>query len=241
MPPLRKRPFRPDLLALPVMVLGALALGAHGWLRENPQHNPWAPLALDDPPGWATPHKIAALRGATEECRRVLEEGAVRFATLEPVGELACRREDRQQVQGTLLSPQRPQMTCPVLAGFEIWLRHGVQPLARDLLGSEVARIEHLGTYNCRRIGGGDSGDWSEHATGNALDIAAFVLEDGRRISVLDDWQGHDADAESRFLRAVRGSACDSFATVLSPDYNAAHADHLHLDQANRLVGSVCR
>ena len=51
-------------------------------------------------------------------------------------------------------------------------------------LGSEVVRIEHLGTVNCRRIGGGDKGNWSEHATGNAIDISAFVLADGRRITV---------------------------------------------------------
>jgi len=57
-------------------------------------------------------------------------------------------------------------------------------------------------------------------------------LSDGRRISVVGDWQGDDAKA--RFLRQVRDGACDLFATTLSPDYNAAHRDHLHLDQAAR-------
>jgi hypothetical protein len=85
---------------------------------------------------------------------------------------------------------------------------------------------------------GASEGRWSEHATGNAIDIAGFVLEDGRRISVLGDWDGEDAEA--RFLRAVRDGACKSFATVLSPDYNAAHADHFHLDQDGRWSG-VCR
>lgn len=130
-------------------------------------------------------------------------------------------------------------MTCQTMLGYELWLRHVVQPLAGEILGTSVVRIEHLGTYNCRRIKGGRQGGWSEHATGNAVDIAAFVLADGQRISVLDHWDGEDRRA--RFLHRVRSGACGSFATVLSPDYNAAHADHLHLDQAPRAIGGVCR
>jgi hypothetical protein len=75
-------------------------------------------------------------------------------------------------------------------------------------------------------------GAWSEHSTANAVDIAAFRLEDGTRISVLSDWEAQGAKAG--FLRDVRTGACDLFATVLSPDYNEAHRDHLHFDQARR-------
>ena len=78
-----------------------------------------------------------------------------------------------------------------------------------------------------------------EHATGNAIDIAAFVTEDGRRISILQGWNGDGAEA--RFLRRVRDEACGVFGTVLSPDYNEAHRDHLHFDQAARGFGSFCR
>jgi hypothetical protein len=95
-----------------------------------------------------------------------------------------------------------------------------------------VAAVEHLGTYSCRRVNGGAEGDWSEHATANAIDMASFRLADGRRVSVLADWTGGGADAA--FLREVRDGACRLFATVLSPDYNEAHRDHLQLDQAAR-------
>ena len=105
-------------------------------------------------------------------------------------------------------------------------------------MGSEIKRIEHLGAFSCRRMYGGSDGPWSEHATANAIDIAGFVLEDGTRISLLKDWDGDGPKA--RFLRAVRDGACGSFATVLSPDYNAAHANHFHLDQDTRWM-SVCR
>jgi hypothetical protein len=79
---------------------------------------------------------------------------------------------------------------------------------------------------------GRDAGAWSEHATANALDIAAFRFADGRRVSVVGDWEG--TPEERAFLREVRDGACKLFATVLSPDYNAAHRDHFHLDQADR-------
>jgi len=74
-----------------------------------------------------------------------------------------------------------------------------------------------MGTYACRSIAG--SGRLSEHATANAVDVAAFILADGRRISVLEGWNGDERHA--RFLRSVRVSACRRFNTVLSPDYNA--------------------
>ena len=129
-------------------------------------------------------------------------------------------------------------MTCAVAAGLELWQRNTLEPLAQDLFGSTIARVEHLGVYSCRRLYGRSDGPYSEHATGNAIDIAGFVLEDGTRISVLGDWAG-DGD-KARFLRAARDGACSAFATTLSPDYNAAHADHFHLDMDARW-SAVCR
>lgn len=68
----------------------------------------------------------------------------------------------------------------------------------------------------------------SQHATANALDIAGFRLADGRTVNVLRDWPQDNTDA--RFLRQVRDDACEVFNVVLSPDYNAAHRNHFHLD-----------
>lgn len=222
-----------------LFVAGALFLAARGWLAEHPQHDPWAPLDLNDPPGWATGRKLAALRKNPAECRAVLERSGVAFAALPAAGEDECRREDRTVLADAPLSPDTPATTCAVGAALVLWLRQGVQPAAEELLGSGVARLEHFGAFTCRRLYGRGSGRWSEHATGNAIDLAAFVLEDGRRVSVLRDWKGDDEKAA--FLRRARDEACSVFGTVLSPDYNAAHADHLHLDQAARGFGGVCR
>jgi len=228
-----------DHLAMSTLLLLALALAGKGWLDTHPGSNPWAPLNLNDPPGWATARKIAALRQDPGECRAVLTRSAVAFAALEPAGEGSCARPDRTMLTAFPLRPERPPTTCAVAAGLTLWLNGTVEPAARELLGVGVARIEHLGAYSCRRLYGRGSGPWSEHASGNAIDIAAFVLADGRRVSLLKDWQGEDAKAV--FLHRVRDGACGAFGTVLSPDYNAAHRDHLHLDQAARGFSGACR
>lgn len=231
--------FRLDRLLLGIILLGAIFIGVRAWLAENPQHNPWAPLDLNDPPGWATQRKLAALRADPSECRAVLQRSMVVFTQLDPAGEGKCRREDRVILDDAPLAPDAPPTTCTVGVALELWLRNGVRPAAEEMLGSRLAAIEHLGAYSCRRLYGREAGRWSEHATGNAIDIAAFVLEDGRRVSLIDGWT--DEDVEAQFLRHVRDEACKTFGTVLSPDYNAAHADHLHLDQAARGFGGVCR
>ncbi len=126
-------------------------------------------------------------------------------------------------------------MTCGLAANFAAWAKYGVEPAARAILGTEIVRIETFGTYNCRPIAG--SGKLSEHAHSNAVDVSAFVLEDGRRITVQSGWTG---DKRTRqFLQVIHASACKRFNTVLSPDYNAAHKDHLHFDMGGK--GGFCR
>lgn len=229
--------FAIDRRAILILMLAALALAGWRFLEDNPQHNPWAPLDLRDPPGWATQSKLTALRADPQTCRAVLERSAIAYDALPSTGEGACVRPDRTVLAEVPLSPAKPAMTCSVAAGLQLWLEQSVEPAARDIFGQEVREVRHLGTYNCRRMNGND-GYWSEHATGNAIDIAGFTLADGSRISLLDHWEG--GDAKSLFLKRIRDEACPIFGTVLSPDYNAAHRDHFHLDQAGNNWG-ICR
>ncbi|MFL6858801.1 MAG: extensin family protein [Allosphingosinicella sp.] len=120
-------------------------------------------------------------------------------------------------------------MTCPLAATFSRWVRDAVQPAAAASLGSRVAKIESLGTYSCRPVNGQAGARLSEHGRANAVDVGAFVLEDGRRITVLAGWNGED-ESVRRFLRTVHDSGCRRFGVVLGPDANAFHRDHLHLD-----------
>jgi hypothetical protein len=144
-------------------------------------------------------------------CRNV---GTVRLASL---------RSDTAQLALSNLGP----VTCTMAQQFAAWARFGVDRAAEQILGSRVARIETFGSYSCRTVAG--TSRLSGHATANAIDVSGFVLDDGRRITVLDDWDGGTAD-ERRFLRVVHASACKRFGTTLGPQYNAAHKNHFHLE-----------
>lgn len=129
---------------------------------------------------------------------------------------------------------------CPAARALVGWVRHGVRPAARQLLGSDVTRIDSYGTYVCRGIVGGGSraaGRISEHGLANAVDIGGFVLADGRRISIERDWNSPDPQVRE-FLRIIHRSACKRFVTTLGPEYNAAHANHFHFDMGGR---PLCR
>lgn len=132
-------------------------------------------------------------------------------------------------------------MTCPLAANFTAWAKFAVRPAAKKYLGSDVVRIETMGTYNCRNVNGARSGKLSEHAFGNAVDVSAFILKDGRRISVLNGWNGKPD--ERAFLRRLHESACKRFGTVLGPNYNAAHANHFHFDMGKSMKdgSAFCR
>ena len=126
-------------------------------------------------------------------------------------------------------------VTCPLAQTFAAWARFGVDRAAQQILGSPLARIETMGSYNCRTVAGSDR--LSAHATANAIDVAGFVLADGRRISVKQDWSTGSNQIRA-FLDTVHASACKRFGTTLGPAYNAAHRDHLHLEISGK---SFCR
>jgi hypothetical protein len=128
-------------------------------------------------------------------------------------------------------------MSCGLAHNFALWTREAVQPAARAWLGTNVARIESFGTYSCRSVNSQNGGRLSEHGRANAVDIAAFVLADGRRVTVLDGWNGGDGDTR-KFLRAVHQAGCRRFKVVLGPDANALHRDHFHFDMG---AGPYCR
>jgi hypothetical protein len=128
-------------------------------------------------------------------------------------------------------------MTCSLAHAFELWVREAVQPAARERLGSRVVRIESFGTYSCRPVNGQAGARLSEHGRANAVDIGAFILADGRRITVLDGWSGADENVR-RFLRDVHDAGCRRFSVGLGPDANSYHRNHLHFDMGR---GPYCR
>ena len=128
-------------------------------------------------------------------------------------------------------------LACPIVSVLDRWLADSVQPAAQRWFGSPVVEIKQISAYSCRGMNGNSRAHISEHAFGNALDIAAFVLADGRRISVKTGWKG--TPEEQGFLRDVQGTACQQFNTVLAPGSNVYHYDHIHVDLMRRASGRI--
>ena len=126
-------------------------------------------------------------------------------------------------------------LSCPIVSALDRWVNEGVQPAAFRWFGAQVVEIKQISAYSCRQMNGAGGHGVSEHAFGNALDVAGFILADGRKISVQHGWQG--SPEEQGFLHDVQLSACDMFTTVLAPGYNAAHYNHIHVDLMRRASG----
>ncbi|WP_449041643.1 extensin family protein [Paracoccus sp. (in: a-proteobacteria)] len=128
-------------------------------------------------------------------------------------------------------------MRCDTARSLALWMREAVIPAARRLEGSPRITSVALGTsYACRGVvGGASTATVSEHALGNAVDIAGFGFDNGTRLEIAP--RGDRGGIEMAFQNAVQAAACLYFSTVLGPGSNAAHDDHLHLDIKARSSG----
>lgn len=235
-----------------LLFLLLLACAAWAWqvtgVRIPDAWNPWAPLRIDAPPNLLTGVKLARASSDRIACREALQHAEMRMTAV-PDRETGtgCGFDNAFRIERTSVGVGEPfTLSCRAALSLAMWERHALQQAAEAHLGSPVVRIEHLGSYACRNIYGADDRRRSRHATADALDIAGFVLEDGRRIRLLSDWDAAPAagdstgaaTGEAAFLHAARDGACRWFDAVLGPDYNAAHADHFHFDRG---PARICR
>ncbi|WDU61156.1 extensin family protein [Pseudomonas poae] len=227
------------VLAALLLLAGAGALGVwRGWVPVPTQWNPWAPLDVRDSPNLLTRFKLGRLQDDPTLCDQVLKTSGLRVShQADTPADAACPLSNVLRVQGAAVGLSSSFLaSCRLAVAFALFERHSLQPAAQAVFGQAVTRVDHLGSFACRNIYNRAEGRLSQHASANALDIAGFRLADGRSISVLKDWPGEGESA--RFLRQVREGACNDFNVVLSPDYNAAHRNHFHLDMGR---WSVCR
>lgn len=177
---------------------------------------------------------------AEAECRRDLKRLGVAFRDLPAISEGACGIEHPVEVTGlpggVALAPAAT-LNCAMARAFSTWVRKELQPAARKRYFSGVARIRQGASYSCRNIIGNGGSGLSEHATGNALDVMAIELNNGKEIDVRKP--GLFSFRERGLLNTVRGDACDYFSTVLGPGYNREHKDHFHFDLRPRKGGRV--
>lgn len=222
-----------------LLLAGVFAVGVwRGWVPLPAEWNPWAPLDVRAKPNLLTRFKLGRLQDDPALCDQVLKTSGLRVShQADSPADATCPLRNVLRVQGADVALSSSFLaSCPLAVAFALFERHSLQPAAQAVFGQAVTRVDHLGSFACRNLYNRAEGRLSQHASANALDIAGFRLADGRSINVLKDWPGTGDSA--RFLRQVRDGACDDFNVVLSPDYNAAHRNHFHLDMGR---WGVCR
>lgn len=197
-----------------------------------PRSEPRAPPRPGPPPRAVQPD------ASTRQCFGELSREGVRFQALpDRHFQGGCSALGAVQLEdiGTPVA-NLGAMTCPLARQFARWTREAVQPAASRFLGSPVRRIETFGTYSCRGVNSRPGARLSEHASANAVDVSAFVLADGRRVTVERGWRGDRRERD--FLRAIHAAGCRRFNITIGPDADAYHRDHLHFDMGR---GPYCR
>ena len=216
------------------LVLVAIGLTGVWWKFGSPVPSfaySLAPeLDLTDPPGILTNWQLEAVSRDPKLCKKVVLRSPLVSAKRVPpkpvqsgcgwINAISLQRVGDIEVNASPID-------CGAAAALILWLVHSVQPLEKDKLSSRVQKITHFGTYSCRNIAG--TSRRSVHARAAAIDIAGLRLANGASVSLKRDW--HDDDAKAAFLRDIHETSCQSFKVSLSPEFNAAHADHFHLDR----------
>ncbi len=182
------------------------------------------------PPGRAAPAP-APMRPATNA--PVYQAPQQQQRALPPLGPMRGPQTTAAIMPAAVTPPAT--LACPLVSALDRWVSEGVQPAALRWFGAQVSEIKQISAYSCRSMVGAGTSNISEHAFGNALDIAGFILADGRKVSVKDGWRG--TPEEQGFLHDVQLFACETFSTVLAPGYNVYHYDHIHVDLMRRESG----
>ena len=169
--------------------------------------------------------------------------GLVEAEMAAPLAEGACGEQSPLTLTGVMSRGRIVPLSSPVTTNCQMatalpdWVAT-VDGYAQSMLESPLAQLDTGTGYMCRKRNSGAAGFTSEHGFANALDIVGFTLEDGRSIAVAGDWARASAP-EGRLLRLAHDAACASFMTVLGPEANDEHEDHLHLDMGCH--GESCR
>ncbi|HVH80377.1 MAG TPA: extensin family protein [Stellaceae bacterium] len=178
-----------------------------------------------------------ALSGAA--CLADLNAHAVSYrqVNMTEANDARCHIDTPVRVSRVEVSLNRPaSMSCLLADRLDAFERSTVQKLALANFGQHVVRIDHLGAYSCR-ANTSRHDRLSEHAYGLAIDIAGFRLADGTTINVERDWSR--PGPKSTFLHQLARAACEYFSVVLTPDSNADHFNHMHLDLGPSRLCSV--
>lgn len=219
------------LFIVAVFALGVFLAFRFGLIPQR--YSPIPPIDLAKPTPLVLDWQLAMLAKDRGLCAGLITQNGIEARPIDNrVFDRGCGWENAVSILRISDAQVRVSaVSCAVAAGLALWMRHVVQPEAVRLFGAQVVEVRQLGTFACRNVRGSQ---WfrnrrSQHATANAIDIAAFRLSNGEMIEVLRDWPTKGPKAE--FLRNVHRGACRYFRVTLGPDYNAAHENHFHFDR----------
>jgi len=192
------------------------------------------------PPPAPPPAAPTVLLDPDAACLQELSAAHAEFRALGTFGEGRCSIANPVRITAGSVAWNHPGIvSCAMARTLVAFEAEVVQPLARQYFGQGVRRLDHFGTYDCRTrrtetsvaaagMGSSKAGRLSEHASGRAIDLAGFQLDDGTEVSVKHDWRR--GGATGGFLHAVARAACRRFNVVLTPNHDRLHQDHIHMD-----------
>ena len=182
------------------------------------------PLPEPQPPPpdeWTDAEIIEGLR----ECVRLLAPIAAEIEVSEPLKKGECgvpAPVALRSVGGADKVEFRPAvaLNCRMVVALHKWVQQGLQPAAREMLGSPITRISS-GSYSCRNRYGLANAAISEHAFANAIDISSFTTADGRTVNVLKHWGATERDIEAQRVAEAKAKAAAK-AAATSPKTKVA-------------------
>jgi len=194
--------------------------------EPHPYYGQRGPAAVDIPPSLYSPRPMMPPPGS----REATPAAPPSTSPIPPLG--PPRGPGVTALGGPVSVRPAATLACPIVSVLDKWISGAVQPAALKWFHVPVVEIKQISAYSCRGMNGNPNAHISEHAFGNALDIAEFDLADGHKVSVQYGW--HGAPEEQGFLHDVQAAACQEFTTVLAPGANVYHYNHIHVDLMRR-------
>lgn len=179
-------------------------------------------------------------------CPAVLS-GQVEATSLPPIEDGQCTVQSPLLVTGVLANGRmipfsgEATLNCGMATALPAWVAD-VDSYLKATAETTIESVIVGTTYMCRNVNNAAEGNLSFHAFADAVDVVGFRLADGRTVTVEEAWTG-TVEQGSRIVRFAHDSACGHFTTVLGPEANALHHDHLHLDlgcHGQRCVARLC-
>jgi hypothetical protein len=230
---MKARRVKPAILSAMILFAATNLAAARDVPLPRPRP-PAAAVSADEP---AAPEEAAP-----SACRLRLTAALAAAPSLPPIiGPGECGAPDVVRLEAVVLPDQSrvaiappAVLRCTMAEAIVSWVREEAAPRALEL-GSSLKTLANLASFDCRGRNNILGAKLSEHGKGNALDIRALRLADGRMVALTDPLVPKD------FRDGLRQSVCARFMTVLGPGSDGYHEDHVHVDLAERRGGyRVC-